>query len=360
MTDEDPADAVPASPDGKAPRRGSAPTIRDVARLADVSIGTASKALNASGVLRQETRDKVTRIAREIGYRPNDMAQSLHRSKSMTVGILSTDSFGRFTFPIFQALEERLADQGIAVFMCNATDDPARERQHIDQLLGKRVDGIVVTARRSDRRPPVEVNVPGLPVIYVFSQTDNPDAFCLLPDDEGGARLAIEHLVRLGRRRIAHVTGPQHFEAVRLRHLGYSSTLAAAGLAEPEGYFISGKWAEQSGYDAVARLVDGPLPRPDAIFCGNDQIARGVLDGLRERGISVPDDIAIIGFDNWDAMVEATHPKLTSVDMNLKALGRQAGERLLDMIAGQRPVGTRRLPATLVVRQSCGAPAALP
>src|SRR5438445_1996253 len=146
-------------------RRPPAPTIRDVARLADVSIGTASKALNDNGRLRQETREKVIRVAREIGYRPNDMAQSLHRSKSMTVGILSTDSFGRFTFPIFQALEERLADKGIAVFMCNATDDPERERQHIEQLLGKRVDGIVVTARRSDRRPPVEANVPGLPVI---------------------------------------------------------------------------------------------------------------------------------------------------------------------------------------------------
>ncbi len=152
MTEDNPADADAAPPDGNAGKRGSAPTIRDVARLAAVSIGTASKALNASGVLRQETRDKVVRVARELGYRPNDMAQSLHRSKSMTVGILSTDSFGRFTFPIFQALEERLADQGIAVFMCNATDDPARERQHIDQLLGKRVDGIV--GDRPPFRPP--------------------------------------------------------------------------------------------------------------------------------------------------------------------------------------------------------------
>jgi hypothetical protein len=111
-----------------------------VARVAEVSIGTASKALNRTGHLRQETRDKVLGVAREIGYRPNDLAQSLHRARSMTVGLITNDSFGRFSFPIFEALEEKLADQGIAVFMCNATDDPSRERQHIDQLMRKRND----------------------------------------------------------------------------------------------------------------------------------------------------------------------------------------------------------------------------
>ena len=110
-------------------------TIRDVARLAGVSIGTASKALNNGGRLKTETREKVIAVARELGFRPNSMAQSLHRAKSMTVGILSTDSFGRFTFPIVEALEERLAEHGIAVFMCNATDDPAREQQHLHPTM---------------------------------------------------------------------------------------------------------------------------------------------------------------------------------------------------------------------------------
>src|ERR1700754_4781253 len=145
------------------------PTIRDVARIAEVSIGTASKALNAGGRLKQETREKVLAAAREIGYRPNDLAQSLHRTRSMTVGIISNDSFGRFTLPIVEALEQQFTDQGIAIFMCNATDDPARERQHLDQLMGKRIDGLVVTARRADQRPPVAVPA-GLPVIYVYSQ----------------------------------------------------------------------------------------------------------------------------------------------------------------------------------------------
>ena len=197
------------------------PTIRDVARLAGVSIGTVSKALNANGRLSAETRAKILKVAKAIDYRPNDLAQSLHRARSMTVGILSNDSFGRFAFPIVEALERRLFDHGIAVFMCNATDDPLREQRHIAQLLGKRVDGLVVTARRADRRAPIEPAARGLPVVYVFSQVENPDAVCLLPDDEGGARLAVSHLVALGRRKIAHITGPERFEAVRLREMGW-------------------------------------------------------------------------------------------------------------------------------------------
>src|SRR5262245_20492471 len=299
--------ATPPPTDRADIRSRGAPTIRDVARIADVSIGTASKALNAGGRLSRETRDKVTRVAREIGYRPNDLAQSLHRAKSRTIGIISNDSFGRFTFPIVEALEERLAEEGIAVFMCNATDDPARERQHLDQLLGKRIDGLVVTARRADERAPIGPLAHGLPVIYVFSQANDAKALSLLPDDEGGAVLAVSHLASIGRKRIAHITGPEHFEAVRLRHRGYRTALAEAGLPELEGFYLSGVWSEAWGRNAAAKLLSGSR-RPDAIFCGNDQIARGASDTLREMGLSVPDDLAIVGFDNWEVMALAARP----------------------------------------------------
>jgi LacI family transcriptional regulator len=341
-----------SSPDKAVPHVRVTPTIRDVARMAGVSIGTVSKALNAGGRLRQETRDTVLRIAREIGYRPNDLAQSLHRAKSRTIGIISNDSFGRFTFPIVEALEERLANEGIAVFMCNATDDPARERQHLDQLLGKRVDGLVVTARRADKRVPIGPHAHGLPVIYVFSQADDPNSLSLLPDDEGGAVLAVEHLAAIGRTRIAHITGPEHFEAVRLRKKGYLAALSAAGLSHTNGFYQAGVWSEAWGREAAARLFDGRKTRPDALFCGNDQIARGAADALRERGLSVPSDVAIVGFDNWEVMTLAARPPLTSIDMNLRALGREAGDRLIEMIRGKRVRGVRRRPCSLIVRQS--------
>lgn len=330
-------------------------TIRDVARLAGVSIGTVSKALNANGRLSAETRAKVLKVAKALDYRPNDLAQSLHRARSMTVGILSNDSFGRFAFPIVEALERRLFDHGIAVFMCNATDDLARERRHIDQLLGKRIDGLVVTARRADRRAPIEPATRSLPVVYVFSQVENPDALCLLPDDEGGARLAVSHLAALGRRRIAHITGPERFEAVRLRELGWGKALAEAGLKTPAGDCVAGHWSEAWGREATQQLMSRRRGAPDALFCGNDQIARGALDALRDMGFSAPTDVAVVGFDNWGVMTEAARPALTSVDMNLEVLGREAGASLLEMMGGRELKGVRRLPCSLVIRDSCGA-----
>ena len=342
-------------------RRGFGLTIRDVARLADVSIGTASKALNNSGSLRQETRDRVIAAARELGFRPNVLAQSLHRGHSLTVGMISTDSFGRFTMPIMEGLEECLTGRQMAVFMCNATDDAELEARHVESLLGKRVDGIVVTARRADRRPKLQMPRSDVPVIYVFTQVDDPDACCLLPDDEGGAVMATQHLIDLGRRRIAHITGPERFEAVRLRASGYRKALATAGLEAPDSFYLPGIWSEGWGREAVAQLFRGRGGEPpDAIFCGNDQIARGAADALREGGVVVPDAVSIVGFDNWEIMAEATRPPLTSVDMNLKDLGRQAGLRLLEMIAGKQSRGVDRLPCTLVVRGSSGASNRLP
>ena len=327
-------------------------TIHDVARLAEVSIGTASKALNGTGRLRQETRDKVIGAARDIGYRPNALAQSLHRAKSMTVGLITNDSFGRFSFPIVEALERRLADEGIAVFMCNATDDSDRERQHLEQLMRKRIDGLVVTARRADKRPPIGP-LAGVPTIYVYSQADDPDALCLVPDDEGGARLAIDHLVAQGRKRIAHIAGPERFEAVQLRHAGYVAALKAGGLAYDPALYCNGPWSEAWGREAVIALFSGPSElRPDALFCDNDQLARGACEALRERGVDIPRDVAIVGFDNWEVMTLASRPQLSSIDMNLSTLGREAGDALLAIMRGETMRGVRKLPCSLVVRNS--------
>ena len=324
-------------------------TIRDVAREAGVSIGTVSKVLNNTGTIAVETRRRVSEVAERLQFRPNMLAKSLHTGLSGSIGLISNDSFGRFTMPIMEGLEAVLAPLGIGVFMCNATDDPAREAAHVEQLMAKQVDGIVVTARRSDRRPAAQLSGLGVPVIHVFAHGDD-GGLTLLPDDKGGAKLAMQHLLALGRRRIAHITGPEHFEAVHLRGKGYAEVMVEAGLPALPVRF--GKWTEACGRAAAHDLFGPGKPNPDALFCGNDQIARGAADALREMGRTIPQDVAICGFDNWAVMAEAARPPLTSIDMNLAALGAEAGRCMAVMIDGEIERGLRLLPCRLVARAS--------
>jgi LacI family transcriptional regulator len=326
-----------------------------VAAAAGVSLGTASKSLNGTGQLREETRRRVHQAAKRLHFRPNNLAQCLLRGRSFTVGLISTDRYGRFSIPILEGIESALESARMSVFLCNGADDANREREHIEQLLEKRVDGIIVTARRADPRSPLNVPAHTVPVLYAFAQVRDVKALCFLPDDFGGGRLAGEHLIFAGRRRIAHITGPEDFEAVRHRRAGLLQALKQNDLPWRAANVMSGPWSEIWGRTAVDDLL-ARNPRIDAIFCGSDQIARGCVDALRDRGIRVPDDIAVVGFDNWQIIAAATRPPLTTVDMNLHELGRQAGLRLLDMIDGKsQQRGVIRLPCTLVVRESCGA-----
>ena len=338
----------------RTPARKLPATIWDVADAAGVSVGTVSKALNGRGQLREETRTLVRSAAERLGFRPNDLAQSLLRKRSFTVGLISTDAYGRFSIPVLEGIESALEPARISVFLCSAADDPAREQQHIDSLMAKRVDGVIVTGRRTDKRAPLALGNTAVPVLYAFAKVADRNALCLVPDDFGGAELAGKHLIGLGRKRIAHVTGPEEFEAVRQRRDGFRRALKSAGHAWRPERVLLGQWSEAWGRDAAQRLLELP-ERIDAIFCGSDQIARGVVDGLRDRGVGVPDDIAVVGFDNGEIIAAATRPPLSTVDMNLRELGRQAGLRLLAMIDGKSDAGVVRLPCRLVVRESCGA-----
>ena len=327
-------------------------TIHDVARAAGVSIGTVSKALNGRGQLREETRDRVRDAAERLGFRPNDLIHSLLRGRTYTVGLLTTDLYGRFSIPLLMGIEDALGAARLSVFLCTSRDDPEQERWHIESLLAKQVDGIIVAGRRIDPRSPVELGAARVPLLYAFAQVPDRHALCLLPDDEHGGRLAAERLLLAGRRRLAHITGPAHFVAARLRAAALRATLAEHGLDLPESRLLGGSWDEDWGYASANWLLDED-PRIDGIFCGNDLLARGAADALRERGVRVPDDVALVGYDNWEIIASKTRPPLTSVDMNLHELGRMAGEQLLAMIAGERAEGTVRLPCSLVERASC-------
>lgn len=326
-------------------------TIYDVAAAANVSTATASKALNDTGRMSAETRERIRRVAKELGFRPNALARSLTRKRSFTVGLLTDDTYGRFSLPVMAGISEGLIDHGVSVFLCTVEDNPDLAKIHVDAMLDKQVDGIIATGKRIDKPLPVDLSHLSVPVVYALTEGP-PDAVTLVPDDRGGARAAVEHLIARGRRRIVHVTGPGNFRVVHERALAYTEALEAAGLAVPEHGVLPGSWSESWGHQAVARLWAAD-ERPDGIFCGNDQIARGVVDALRERGVAVPRDVSVVGFDNWEIVAEQTRPPLTTVDMNLKELGRQAGLALVRLVNGDA-VEKRlwKLPCMLVVRGS--------
>jgi LacI family transcriptional regulator len=334
-------------------RRAGPVTIHDVARAARVSVGTVSKALNGSGQLREETRTTVRLAAERLRFRPNELARRLTGQQHFTVGLITTDRHGRFTIPVLEGIQDALDEARISVFLCTAAGDPTREKQHVESLLAKRVDGFIVTGQRATPRPRLDLDGEPVPVLYAFARVDDPASPSLLPDDRGGGVLAAEHLLKLGRTRIAHITGPARTPAVQDRRAGLEQALAAQGLALDPAYLLTGSWSEAWGHEATARLLASGRT-VDAIFCGSDQIARGVVDALRERGVRIPGDIAVVGFDNWAIIAEASRPPLTTVDMNLHELGQRAGARLIAMIRGAEEHGVVRVPCRLVVRASCG------
>jgi LacI family transcriptional regulator len=326
-------------------------TIYQVAAEARVSTATASKALNETGRMSAETRDRIKRVALELGFRPNSLARSLTSKRSFSVGLLTNDTYGRFTLPLMAGISEGLIDHGVSVFLCTVEDNPDLAKIHVDAMLDKQVDGIIATGKRVDKPLPVDLSHLSVPVVYALT-VGPADSVTLVPDDRQGARSAVEHLIAQRRRRIVHITGPGTFKVVQERAGAYSDALQEAGLAVTPADIMRGSWSERWGHEAVTALWSGGQ-RPDGIFCGNDQIARGVVDALRERGVDVPHDVSVVGFDNWEIVAEQTRPPLTTVDMNLKELGRQAGLALVRLVNGETvEKGLWKLPCSLVVRGS--------
>lgn len=326
-------------------------TIYDVAAAASVSTATASKALNDTGRMSAETRDRIKRVAQELGFRPNALARSLTRKRSFTVGLLTDDTYGRFTLPVMAGISEGLIDHGVSVFLCTVEDNPDLAKIHVDAMLDKQVDGIIATGKRIDRTLPVNLSHLSVPVVYALTEGPE-DAVTLVPDDRQGAREAVEHLIACGRKQLVHITGPESFRVVQERARAFSDALESAGLSAPDERILRGAWSERWGHEAVEKLWSSGN-RPDGIFCGNDQIARGVVDALRERQVDVSRDVSVVGFDNWEIVAEQTRPPLTTVDMNLKELGRQAGQALVRLVNGEAvEKGLWKLPCTLVVRGS--------
>lgn len=329
---------------------GKATTLGEVAAMAGVSLATASKALNDRAQVAPRTRERVRAAADALGFTPNLVARSLLEGRTGTVGLLTSDLEGRFMIPILMGAEDAFGAGQVNVFLCDARGDTIREQHHLRALLNRRVDGIIVVGRQTDPRPSLGHDIP-VPVVYAYAPSDDPTDLSLTPDNHAGGRMAAEHLIACGRTRIAHITGDPDYAAARDRVDGATAALADAGL-EPVGEALYSSWTEHWGRDAAA-LILAQEPAVDGIICGSDQIARGVLDTLRDLGRTVPGDVAVIGYDDWQVLTTNSRPELTSIDANLQQLGREAAQRIFAAIEGEDVgSGTRHLPVRLVIRGS--------
>lgn len=327
-------------------------TLTDVARLAGVSVATASKALNARGEVAPDTRLRVLQAANQLSFQPNVLARGLISGRTRTIGLLTDELGGRFSIPILLGAENALGNEQMSVLLCDARGDAIRRQHYIRTLLARQVDGFIILGDSNDLRPSLSRDIP-VPVVYVYGQSTDPGDLSVLADDEGGARIAMEHLVGLRRRNIAHITGPQSYRAARDRVTGLQAVLAEAGLTLVGGEPLYGEWSQRWGRHA-ARMLITAHPEIDAIFCGNDQIAAGAAQALQEHGCRIPDDVAVIGYDNWEEMAADCRPPLTTVDLNLEQLGATAVMHLFAALDGTPSNGVIRQPCRLVVRESTG------
>ena len=324
-------------------------TLMDVARLAGVSVSTASKALNDRSHVRAATRARVLQAAQQLSFSPNTLAQSLLAGRTGTVGLVTSDLEGRFVIPILMGAEDAFGADRVNGFLCDARGDAIRELHHVRALLSRQVDGLIVVGSRTDPRRSLGRELP-VPVVYTYAPSEHPDDLSIVCDNVGAGRMAVEHLMSCGRTRIAHITGDPGYRAARDRAEGVRAALADAGLPLV-GRVAYGAWTEGWGRAAAAMLLD-QHPEVDAIFCGSDVVARGVMDTLRERGREVPGDIAVLGFDNWEILSADARPPLTSIDMNLEELGRSAARALFAALDGAPRSGVEALPCRIVLRGS--------
>jgi LacI family transcriptional regulator len=326
-------------------------TLIEVAQRAGVSLTTASKAINGKSRVSEQTRARVMAAARELSFTPNPIARGLTTGRTSTVGLIIADSMShRFAVPVMLGAEAALSEIDLSMITCDARGEAARSLELARMLAARKVDGVLIVGDNNAVTASVTRHI-GVPVVYVYGESDDGDDVVHMPDDHGGIGLVVDHLVACGRRRIAHLTGPRHTSAVSQRTGGLLARLGdhQLQLAAPIGY---GEWSQRWARAATTALLR-QVPDTDALLCGSDQIASGALVALDELGRRVPDDIAVTGYDNWRVFALETEPQLTTVDMNLEALGAAAARDLFTIIDGApRGGGVRRHPCDLVVRGS--------
>lgn len=323
--------------------------LSDVAAVAGVSLSTASKALNGSTRISGATRERVREAASRLDFRPDALAQSFASGRSRTIGVLTHRALSTFAQPVLIGAVLLLGERDQATLVYDGDVGVSRRLGHsVRELQARRIDGLLVIGDGHERVTASLTHHFGVPVSYAFTASDDADDVVFLPDNELVGRMAAEHLLARGRRRIAHITGAGTSIAARLRESGFREVLAGAGL-EPAGPVLRSGWGRDWGAQAMTRLLDSGTP-VDAVFCGNDHIAYGALEVCARRRLTVPDDIALIGVDNWEGVVvDQDTRQITTLDLQLEELGRRAASSLVDEHPGP---GQHQLAPTLVLGPS--------
>ena len=327
------------------------PTIRQVAEKAGVSPTTVSHVINQTRFVSPEKRERVLAAMIELGYRPNALARSLRRGETHTIGLILPDSANPFFAEVGRSIEDAAFNLGYNVILCNSEGDLNKEILYVDVLSKKQVDGIIFVASGDQADSLKPLLIQSTPVVVVDRDLPEVAVDAVLTDNLNGGYLATQHLVELGHRRIACISGLSNLTPSAQRVVGYRTALLDAGLPVDENLIEQGDFHPESGRQATIHLLCLPEP-PTALFVCNDLMAIGALCAAAEVGRHIPGDLAIVGFDDID-LASYTVPSLTTVAQPKTEIGRRAVQMLIDRIADKsRPVHRELLPAKLMVRQT--------
>ncbi len=330
-------------------------SIKDIARAAGVSHSTVSRALSDSPLVSAATRARIQRLAREMGYSPDALARSLVTGRTRTIGVVATAITDPFIAQVVQAIEQTAYTHDYTLILAISNAEPEREIAAVEMLRSKRVDGVIVTSSRVGALYRERLEQLSVPVVLLNSHREQsgPYTFSVSVDNEHGGYLATRHLIQGGHRRIAYVRGAEGSSDSLARQSGYRRALEEAGLAFDPALVAPGTGRAGSGERALPRLLALDEP-PTALFCYNDMTAIGLLRAARQRGLSVPRDLAVVGFDDIP-FASYVQPSLTTVVQPMDEMGRLAVEMVLALTHGE-PDGSETanviVQGTLIVRES--------
>jgi LacI family transcriptional regulator/LacI family repressor for deo operon, udp, cdd, tsx, nupC, and nupG len=337
-------------------------SIQDIARAAGVSHTTVSRALHDSPLISPKVRYKIQNLAREMGYTPNAVAQSLKRQNTRAIGLVVTAISDPFVGLVVRGIEEVAQQANISVFLSVSYNDPEREMEVIETFQRRRVDGIISAAAQISGRYTERLAHTHVPTVLINQQAEGSSDLLhsVEVDDYSGARQAVSHLLEQGHRRIGYIGAGNRPRSNRRRLAGYTDALRDAGIELKDAWVRiahpSHKFHTEDVADGCALLPFLNDAGVTAAFCYNDMIAVGALLSCRQRGIAVPEQLSIIGFDDADTAQYVT-PPLTTMRQPTLQLGRLAMEMLLDLLKG-RPVRNHVLCAELIRRASTAGPPA--